>query len=70
MSAGWLVLLACQVSQKEEAKSYLALKQETFRACTCASENASEDSVCGAVGCVTCALQGFDVLGYGGERLR
>lgn len=39
------------------------------RMCVCASENATEDSVCGAVGCVACALQGFDVLGYGGELL-
>lgn len=68
MSVGWLVLLACRVSRKEEAKSYLTLKQETFQGCVCASENGTEDSVSGAVGCA-CALQGFDVLGYGGELL-
>ena len=69
MSVGPLVLLACYGSQKKEAKPYPTLKWETFRGCTCASENATEDSVCGAVAHVTCLLQGFDVLEYGCELL-
>lgn len=65
MSAGRLVLLACYGSQKREAKPYPTVKWETFRGCTCASENASEDLVCGAVAHVTCLLRDFGVLEYG-----
>lgn len=65
-----MVLLACSVSQMQEAKPYPTPEQETFRGCTCASENASEDSVCGAVAHVARLLQGSDVLEYGCELIR
>lgn len=44
-------------------------ERETFRGCTCASENATEDSGRGAVAHVTCLLQGCDGLEYGCELL-